>query len=127
VRSGDQQVVPTLPAGARFGIAARSAVGELARRAAFSAPQWARLEAAVDRTLDLLERHPGDRVRLTFGGHAHAISVQAELTTERARPVGGRSDARRADVVRLRTDPADLVEAPEVDADGARVRFHARY
>jgi hypothetical protein len=122
----DEQVVLVLPAGTRFGGAARSAVGELARRAAFSTREWSRLERAVDRTLDLLRRHPGDRVRLTFGGHTQAISVQAELTTDRGRPLDGGSAASGAEVAQLRTDLAHLVDAPEVDGNGARVRFLTR-
>jgi hypothetical protein len=125
VGPGEQQVVLTLPAGTRFGGAARSAVGALARRGGLGALQWARLEAAVDRTLHLMRRQPGDRVRLTFGGdHGRALSVHAELTTERGRPLSAGS-ATPAEVARFRAELTALVDGPEVDPEGTWARFRA--
>jgi len=130
VGSGEQDVVLTIPAAARFRDAARSAVGELARRRGFSRRQGAQLETAVDRTLDLLLRHPGDGVRFTFGARPGGdLTVRVERTAaasgDPAAPRGS-PGALADEVARFRSGVAGLVDTPEVDAGGDRVSFRTR-
>jgi hypothetical protein len=131
VAFGEQDVVLTLPTGARFREAARSAIGELARRRGFSPCEGEQLETAVDRTLDLLLRHPGDGVRFRFGARAgDDITVEAERTAARPGNPAAPGDLPPAavseEVARFRSGVAGLVDAPEVDPGGARVRFCTR-